>query len=313
MSLSDLIEMDSTYLDRLSLRRSIIDRHADDVVQCNPIAEPAVLELYRWIFSTYLPVRFPRAYQFVPLPKEQTTHDSCAATTLQNLAINELIPLEPASAPSALKTIGEHIDTDFLLMLPRDPATNQVNSASDPSDALFPIYHLEAFITCFPSGFRTKTKLSQPLSAIHAPVPGYETKLARSMDRFFARLSVGRVVRRTNWSVTERPDLFTPEGTHSYTDLSPETLAAERRNIDLAECRLRCERQTLFRLPESRALVFAFKTYTETLDEVRCTGHGHALADAIEGLALGSVPQIAAYKRQMIWGEQVAEYLRKPI
>jgi hypothetical protein len=38
------------------------------------------------------------------------------------------------------------------------------------------------------------------LRDIHGPVPGYKEKLEKSMDRFFEKLEVGRVVRRSNVS-----------------------------------------------------------------------------------------------------------------
>ena len=59
-------------------------------------------------------------------------------------------------------------------------------------------YALRGFVLCFPSGFNTKEKFGLKLREIHAPVPGYEEKLAFSMDRFFDRLEVGRAVKRFN-------------------------------------------------------------------------------------------------------------------
>jgi hypothetical protein len=37
------------------------------------------------------------------------------------------------------------------------------------------------------------------------------------------------------------------------------------------------------------------------------------LAEAIDGLRLGSVPGIAVYKRQVVWGEKVKAFLRGEI
>ncbi len=55
-------------------------------------------------------------------------------------------------------------------------------------------------MTCFPAGFNTKEKLGMKLRDIHGPVPGYKQKLERSMDRFFEKLEVGKVVQRSNVS-----------------------------------------------------------------------------------------------------------------
>ena len=298
--------MDNTYLDRIQLRRAIIESHSASTVACNPIAEPAVLELYTWIFGAYLPRRFPRTFQLLP----QSAH-------LHNVATNTNIPLRPASASTALRTLGENVDTDFLLLLPEPPTSANV----------LPIYHLQAFVVCFPSGFSTCEKLGQSLSGIHAPVPGYKAKLAPSMDRFFARLEPGKAVMRANWTITTDDRLFCETGTHlrdeepagraKTLDMhAPDVeadIARQRAEVVIADCRLRTERQTLHRLPETGAVVFAFKTYLHRLDEVKGEADGAggvALAEAIEGLTNGSVPGMNVYKRGVVWSEKVLDYLR---
>lgn len=73
---------------------------------------------------------------------------------------------------------------------------------------------------------------------------------------------------------------------------------------------LRAELQHLFRLPTSQAIVFCYKTYLYPITQVKEEGQGEALAQAIEGLALGNVPEIARYKGCEKWGEVVCDYLR---
>lgn len=73
---------------------------------------------------------------------------------------------------------------------------------------------------------------------------------------------------------------------------------------------MRTERQTLHRLPESKALVFVFKTYLTPIQEIKEEGLGEELACAIEGLETGSVPGMMFYKRGVVWGEKVKAFLR---
>jgi hypothetical protein len=47
--------------------------------------------------------------------------------------------------------------------------------------------------------------------------------------------------------------------------------------------------------------------------ELRDEGSGEMLAEAIDGLGLGSVPGMTVYKRQVIWGEKVKAFLRGEI
>lgn len=66
----------------------------------------------------------------------------------------------------------------------------------------------------------------------------------------------------------------------------------------------------MHRLPDSKAVVFAFHTYTYPLQQIRDEGLGGELAIAIDGLKTGNVPGMHAYKRGDYWGEAVKEYLR---
>jgi hypothetical protein len=170
-SLSELVEMDSTYLDRITLRRKVMEEYPGIALGASHKISKAVSEFYTWMFKTYLPTRYPTMF---------VLH----STTLENLVTSEHIPLTPPSSSlEALRVLGSHIDHDFLFLLPSD------NSEE---------YILEGFVVCFPSGFDTSKKCGMTLREIHGPVPKYKEKLALSMDRFFERLEVGRVVKRAN-------------------------------------------------------------------------------------------------------------------
>lgn len=328
ISLSDLVAIDKTYPDRMRLRKSVMDEHYWETVRCNPACEPAAMELYEWIVGTYLPKRFPTMYKLVD-PSELPSTLKTQGRHLYNIVADEYLPLKASSALEALYTLGHHVDDEFLILLPS-------STAEDGS----PIYHLQAYVCCFPSGFSTPDKFEQPLAGIHKPVPGYKAKLEKSMDRFFAKLEVGKIVQRANWSLTTDSTLYKLSGNHMYaggtgesnaqseaisTSQAPlknektldvdssdldEIIEKQKKDVVIENCRLRCERQTLHRLPETKALVFAFKTYQDTLQDIKDEGSGHELADAIEGLTEGSVPDMAYYKRQVVWGDKVCEFLR---
>jgi hypothetical protein len=294
--------MDVTYRSRIALRQHLLARERHEVLACNPVAIPAVLELYSWLAHTYLPMRFPTIFTMTSPPSH----------LLNNITNGAPLPLHlpptHAGAEKALEIVGENVDDEVLFLLKSDKPEDEGK------------YRLEAFINCFPSGFNTRSKLNMFLSDIHSPVPGYKTKLEKSMDRFFAGLPVGKIVKRANWSISTTGELFCLAGNH-MTEAEASLAAAkekekeeqEEQDIDLSKTFVRCERQTLHRLPKTRALVFGFKTYMYPLSEIRDEGSGEVLAQAIDGLGLGSVPGMTIYKRQVIWGEKVKAYLRGEI
>ncbi|KAK2732947.1 hypothetical protein FQN57_002432 [Myotisia sp. PD_48] len=169
-------------------------------------------------------------------------------------------------------------------------------------------YILEAYAACYPSGFDTRKKLGKPLAKIHDPVPGYKEKLEKSMDRYFERLEVGKYVKRANWTVTTGADLFAAfGGIHSTGKESMKELTVEA--LDLDNTYFRSERQTLYRLPISGAVVFSFHTYIYPIKQIKEEGSGEDLAAAIDGVEAGSVPEMDRYKRIPVWGNAIKEYL----
>ncbi|KAF1947851.1 hypothetical protein EJ02DRAFT_440033 [Clathrospora elynae] len=282
-TLSNLIPMDKTYRARLHIRKQIIKRDRYQVLACNTKAVPAVLELYEWLMSTYLPRRFPSVY-------------TLSGAGLRNHVNGTILPLWLSDAEEALQMLGENIDDEFLFLLRSDKPEDEGK------------YVMEAFINCFPSGFNTRAKLGLLLADIHGPVPGYKVKLERSMDRFFASLAVGKMVKRSNWSISTSGELFCLEGSHGTAEEMERQGERREEDIDLSKTVLRCERQTLHRLPRTGAL-----TYQYPIQELRDEGSGEVLAEAIDGLGLGSVPGIAVYKKQVVWGDKVKAFLRGEI
>jgi len=287
--------IDRDYLSRVKIRRQIFDEHTATVLGSTPRVKPAVDELYTWMMNTYLPQRFPTIFT---LSKTSSTTSSPPQNTLHNTATHETLPTTPYADPSAsLRTLGSHIDSDMLILLPTEtePTSQDTNTT----------YTLAGFQVCMPNGFNTASKLNLTLSHIHDPVPSYKEKLEKSMDRFFARIAVGQYAKRSNWTITTSPHLYAASGNHAHD--GEEVIQEE---IDPEHTWMRCELQILWRLPETKALVFMVKTYMYTLRQVKEEGLGEELARAIEGMEAGSVPDIYHYKRGVAWGESAKSYLR---
>ncbi|KAK4862164.1 hypothetical protein LT330_003302 [Penicillium expansum] len=296
---SELIPMDKTYKSRLALRKSVLEQHHDVVVAINndqtpeedPRIRPAISELYNFVLGTYLPTRYPSMFKL-----------NAESSIFHNLVTGATWPttLSPTTpAIQALEILSQTVDEDFLILLPE--------LLSDSEEQ--PKYVLQAYASCFPAGFNTRKKLGLRMVDIHTPVPRYQEKIGRSMDRFFARLAVGKFVKRVNWSITIDTGLFAAfSGTHAVVGKNEEAIELGKLNVD--QTVLRCERQTLHRLPVSKALVFTIHTYVYPVRQIKDEGSGEDLANAVDGLKRGNVPEMHNYKKGDVWGEALKDFLR---
>jgi hypothetical protein len=116
---------------------------------------------------------------------------------------------------------------------------------------------LTAGLLCFPAAWTLAEKVGQPLTRIHAPVARYDADVARRVQRMFDMVGAGRSVWRANLLRYDDPALFQP-----HTEANP-------RPVGRPESRyLRSERQTILRLPRTRAVVFSIHTTVCARDAV---------------------------------------------
>ncbi|KAK3983840.1 hypothetical protein QBC44DRAFT_375826 [Cladorrhinum sp. PSN332] len=293
---SSLILLDKNYLRHITARQKTIALHPQVVLGSIPSSAQPLQELYTYLLGTYLPSRYPGLFTLSPQPLYPTTGLLSGAKYFNNTISQKSFPLSPiprASEEEMLRAIGETIEDDIFLLTESE------------------LGHVcTAFICCHPSGFDPSTKLGKTLAEIHGPVPSYREKIGRSMERFFGRLESGKRVGRVNWGIQTHSNLYAPSGNHvhaneEYTELLPH-------EVEISETRLRVELQSLMRLPETKALVFSFKTFLYPLEDIKKEeeGTGEQLAEAIEGLSKGNAPGMGVYKGGVKWGRVVTDYLR---
>ena len=92
-----------------------------------------------------------------------------------------------------LGTLGHLVQEDLCLMEKRNEA-----------------HVLTAAVLCFPASWRLAEKIGRPLEAIHAPVPEYDPKLARRVQRLFDGVQPGRPLWRVNALRYADPALHQP-------------------------------------------------------------------------------------------------------
>ena len=116
-------------------------------------------------------------------------------------------------------------------------------------------HRLVAGVLCFPAHWTLSEKIGKALLRIHMPVPEYAGDLSRRVQRFFDGVQPGRPLWRGNWHFAGRPDIVTPMREALKTAAGHDRLAE-----DGDDAWLRVERQTVLRLPRSRAVVFGVRT-----------------------------------------------------
>jgi dimethylamine monooxygenase subunit A len=100
----------------------------------------------------------------------------------------------------------------------------------------------------------------------HGPVPlAHQMGVFDRALKFLLNLQQGKPVRRLNWTMTINPRLDTsPENYHKW---GPDRASVTPENVG-DKVHLRCELQSLWRLPRSNAILFVIRCYLLKMDEL---------------------------------------------
>jgi len=231
LQLKDWIEADEYFYDELKEKKQLLISNYPEVFASRPGSLPAQTEVLALVLKhmeKYCPGVLTIEQDEVVLPKLEW-----------KFRISDF-------EESPLDLCGRFVQEDLCLMAPGPDG-----------------YTLEAASLCFPARWRLMDKMGLPMSGIHKPVPDYSEKLSRPVDSFFNRIDVDRPVWRVNWSLTTDPTMFQPvRQKHSASELHITSKNAGD------QVYMRCERQTLRRLPNTGWILFTIKTYLDKLSKL---------------------------------------------
>ena len=139
---------------------------------------------------------------------------------------------------------------------------------------------LTAGVIVAPTYWWPEDQIGLSLADLHHPVPGGDPELATRINRIFDGLQPGRILERFNWTIQAEGARHTPERPSAH-GMTPEQLF------------LRVERQTIRKLPETRAICFTIRVCMDPLLPILDDAD---VREAFEDAWIGASPAIRQYK-----------------
>ncbi|KAK4936117.1 hypothetical protein LTR10_022961 [Elasticomyces elasticus] len=276
-----LIEMDANFMRYHDLKAQELQKDFNGHVQYldNPTVRDACIETYEEI-TMYLTRRYPKVFQL----KGGFVH---------NVATGEQFAFPEADPAQALAHAALMVQDDLVLMVEEEDGQ----------------YHLDAGAVCLPGFWRLREKYRMSLDTLHieAGVPHYQEKLMKSMNRFFKTMTPDKPVVRNNFFIQLDDGLHWSHrmGAQDGTDVAS-WAKSDSSNLGVEEIHFRSERQTLRRLPRSKALLFTIRTYFEPVSVVAQEPHiPGRLAEAIRQWD----DTVSTYKGKKHWEHILLPYL----
>jgi dimethylamine monooxygenase subunit A len=154
-------------------------------------------------------------------------------------------------------------------------------------------------------GFFTAAEaIGKSLGELHGPVTGFADRFLTRVQRVFEGLRPELVLERRNWTLLNSGDLHTP---------SSAPIRAEIPQIDPRDAgralRLRVERQTLRRLPQTGGALFTIRVWLAPLGELAAQPERLA---AFARAWRSATSDLRAYKRLDLYDHLVEAFLRDP-
>ncbi|ODQ78000.1 hypothetical protein BABINDRAFT_163049 [Babjeviella inositovora NRRL Y-12698] len=230
------LDMDKYYWHYIEEKKRILHQYGDENISWLPESHDACVELMETV-RTHMLKRYPLLFE-----------SSDGGVTMLNKLTGEHIDMSEPLQHHPLVYVSKMAKEDFYIVQQRDDGK----------------HYLVAACVAFPGGsFGIKGILGTHLDHIHELVPFYETKLKPSMERWFGKMEPADLVERGSWYITWDHKLFRnniyalKEGKKVHSGIPP------------TEFNVRVDRQTLRRLPRTRAIVFTAHPLFYSIEEMK--------------------------------------------
>ncbi|CAM9016564.1 unnamed protein product [Wickerhamomyces anomalus] len=226
------LDMDKYYWHYIQEKERIHHEYGDDNFGWLPEAEDACIELMEMV-TQHMLKRYPLLFK----SEDGGVH-------VKNELTGELLDMSRPLKEHPLLYVSKMAKEDFYVVLKRDDGLHYLVAAAVP----------------FPGGsFGIKAKLGRNLDVIHNDVPYYESKLKKSMERWFGKMTASDLVERASWYMSWDHKLLC---SNVYALKEGEKVDS---SVLPTEFNVRVERQTLRRLPKN---IIKYKNFESFRDHI---------------------------------------------
>ncbi|KAK3623421.1 hypothetical protein LTR56_021597 [Elasticomyces elasticus] len=270
------LQLDNRYRQEQSLREHLLEKKRAGVLQYLDGSEDACRESLEHIVA-FLTRRFPDLFFW----SSKDPDFLCNGITGDIFKVVD--PLEQHPLEIAARLVME--DMNLLIQ----------GAGPDPDE-----HYLRASFSMAPAGWYLQERIGWPLWKIHTPVPMWEEKLRKPIEKYFRNMKISTPVERMNFFMQTDKTLF-----------QQEPFAAQRaENLKIQDIQIRHERQTLRRLPRSRAILFTVRTYLTPVVELASDKASlYSLRESIRAMP----EEMAKYKGRGIWGDVFEKWAEREL
>ncbi|KAF2120187.1 hypothetical protein BDV96DRAFT_674465 [Lophiotrema nucula] len=268
------LTVDKNYRDQHGVRKKLLDRKKEEVLQVTDDGEEACIELMEEVVG-FLVKKYPKYFQLV---------ERDGRTKVLNAIMEEEFCVQRPYEMHPLEVCARLANEDFNILFKSEFSGEHVLAAS---------------ATLFPAGWRLRERIGTSVSLLHNPVPQWQDIPDILSHSYFTRLSETSCMERHSFFIQINPGDRTLQDLlfiQNPQDFFPGRISA----LSPSHIIVRRERQSFRRLPKSNTVVFTVKTTMQRLIDVP-EANRPALVSEIKAWP----EDIAAYKGLAIWQRAV--------
>ncbi|KAK6204877.1 uncharacterized protein RJT21DRAFT_132177 [Scheffersomyces amazonensis] len=253
LDINHWLDMDKYYVHYIEEKKRIWKKYGKENIDWLPEGEDASFELMDTV-TEHLIERYPLLFTVLkdggPLDFDNQVPGT--GKIIRNELTKEILDMTLPLKQHPLLYVTQMAKEDFYLVKKRPDGLHYLVAAAVP----------------FPGGsFGVDRKIGRNLDVIHEEVPYYKEKLQKSMERWFERMRPCDPVERASWYISWDHKLRV-NNVFQLPEFNP-NMDTDIKSTDPRDFNVRVERQTLRRLPKSKAIIFTNHPVFYSIDEMK--------------------------------------------